>query len=211
MDISVIAFLAFLAVAGGLGAAVMVVKDLLRGRKRSGDSPDDAPLRLRRVPRDSTQTSAPGLAAAFDRWFLQLVRETGLAMTPVAATLLMVFCGVVFGSALFVLNEQPALALVGMLIGMVVGLAFLMVRRAQRVKLLQEQLPDALDTLARSMRAGQSLDQAVRFTGQQIPEPLAGEFRVCAKQLAMGLSISAVMRSLVDRVRLFDVRIFTLR
>jgi tight adherence protein B len=63
--------------------------------------------------------------------------------------------------------------------------------------------------LARSLRAGRSIDEAVQMAGTQLPEPLAKEFRFCGNQLALGLSLPAVMRSLVDRVRLFDVRIFT--
>ncbi|KKK72593.1 hypothetical protein LCGC14_2902330, partial [marine sediment metagenome] len=145
----------------------------------------------------------------FDRWFLNLIRETGLPITAAEAGLMLVFCGVVVGSAMFVWNEHPVTGMVGVMMGMAAALGYYMIRRTQYIRLLQDQLPTALDMLARGMLAGQSLDQAVELVGERSPNPLAGEFRFCAKQLAMGLSLTGVMRSLVDRVRLFDVRIFT--
>ena len=212
MSIAVIAFAAFLTVAAALGALILGVKDLLPASKASDPPRDGAagvPLRLRRLSPRSAKTASAGLTGSFDRWFYQLVTETGLSMTPTAATLLLVLIGAFCGAALFVWNEEPTLAVAGMLIGIVAGLAFLMVKRSQRIKLLQDQLPVALDMLAHSVRAGQSLDQAVQFAGNHSPEPLAAEFSICAKQLKMGLSVAAVMRCLVDRVRLFDIRIFT--
>ena len=94
-------------------------------------------------------------------------------------------------------------------IAMVIPLAFLIYRQKKHVRKLQDQLPGALEMLSRSVRAGKSLDQAIKLAGDQAPEPLAREFRWCALQLEMGLSMAAVMRLLVERVRLQDVRIFT--
>jgi tight adherence protein B len=75
------------------------------------------------------------------------------------------------------------------------------------VKLLQDQLAPALEILARSVRAGQALDQAIGHLGRNSPEPLATEFRFCARQLEMGLGMPAAMRSLVGRLQMYDVRI----
>ena len=70
-----------------------------------------------------------------------------------------------------------------------------------------DQFPDTVDLMARAVRAGESLDQAITLIGEQGPEPLAKEFRRCAKQLEMGLSIPAAMRALVFRVRLLEIKI----
>ncbi len=47
----------------------------------------------------------------------------------------------------------------------------------------------------------------LRLLGEHTPEPLAKEFRWCGKQLQMGLALSAVMQGLLERVRLYDLRI----
>jgi tight adherence protein B len=161
------------------------------------------------MPRPSGDQTNGGPLRSFDCWFERMVRETGLGMTATEAVLLLILCGAVLAGGMFIWNEQPLTAAVGMMLGMAAATVYLIVRRMRHIKLLQEQLPTALDMLARGLRAGQSLDEALELVGQRSPQPLAKEFRFCAHQLAMGLSMPAVMRSLVDRVRLFDVRIFT--
>jgi tight adherence protein B len=111
------------------------------------------------------------------------------------------------GVAMFVWDERLATAVVVALIALPLPLLVLSFQRARRVARLQEQLPPALEILARSIRAGQSLDQAIKLLGQHSPEPLAKEFRWCAQQLEMGLSLPAVMRSLSQRVQIYDMRI----
>ena len=74
--------------------------------------------------------------------------------------------------------------------------------------LLQKQFPAALEFLARSVRAGHSLDEAIALAGSEGPQPLAAEFAYCSRQLAMGLGMPATVRSLADRIRLVDVKIF---
>jgi tight adherence protein B len=212
VSISLIAILILVALALAMSAAALVVKDLLHARPDGALATSESgkePLRLRRLPKAPDDRTVNGPLDRFDRWFLRLIRETGLPLTPTNAVLLLVLCGALAGGALFVWNEHPLPAIIGVSLGMAGALTYLVVQRARRVQQLQGQLPSALEMLARGMRAGQSLDQAVALVGERSPEPLATEFRLCAKQLAMGLSLAAVMRSLVDRVRLFDVRIFT--
>jgi tight adherence protein B len=208
---SIIALILFVAAASTLAAVGFLIRDL-SSRRRSdpaGPAANSGPARLRRLPRRSSDPSNGGPLQSFDLWFERLVRETGLEMTPAEAVLLLIFCGTVLGAGMFLWSEQPLTATIGMVLGMGTALTYLIVRRMRHVGLLQEQLPPALDMLARSLRAGQSLDEALELVGQRSPQPLAKEFSFCAHQLAMGLSMPVVMRSLVDRVRLFDVRIFT--
>ena len=207
MNASVLGLLIFAALATGCAAVALAFKDLLlarRGRRESLPPPS----RLHRRPRDAEHRPA-GAVGAFDRWFLRLVRETGMSLSPTEAVLVLILCGSVVGGAIFIFSEHPVAAVLGVLLGMGAALSCLAARRARHIRKLQDQLPTALDMLARSMRAGLSVDESVEMAGQQLPEPLAQEFRHSANQLALGLSLPAVMRSLVDRVRLFDVRIFT--
>ena len=205
MNASVLGLLIFAALATGCAAVALALWDLLLARRGRREAP---PLRLHFRPRAAENRPA-GAVGAFDRWFLRLVRETGMSLSPTEAVLVLVLCGSVVGSAIFVFSEHPVAAVLGVLLGMGAALSYLAARRSRHVRKLQDQLPAALDMLARSMRAGLSVDESVEMAGHQLPEPLAREFRHSANQLSLGLSIPAVMRSLVDRVRLFDVRIFT--
>jgi tight adherence protein B len=209
MSASLVASLVFLAAASAIGALVLAAQDVLSAWRAHRRARSGAPVKLRRLPRAVEQKPAGGPVSKFDHWFSGLVRDTGLRWDLVSAALLLVFCGIALGGFLFLLREHVPLALLGAIVGTLAPLGYLIGRRRRRIRQLQGQLAPALDMLARSVRAGESLDQALDLVGQSSPEPLAAEFRWCSKQLEMGLSIPAVMRSLVERVRLYDVRIFT--
>src|SRR5262249_12833492 len=73
---------------------------------------------------------------------------------------------------------------------------------------LQDQLPDALFLLARSMRAGRSIDQAIQLVGEQGVPPLSKEFQRMHRQLELGLPLHQTVQSTADRAGLLDFNIF---
>jgi tight adherence protein B len=207
MTPSLIALFVFLAVISGFGALLLATQNTHLAQQAAGKTGAPA-VRLRRLPREPKDNGG-GVVTAFDRWFVRTLRESGLLWEPVTAALLIVLSAIVVGSALFLWNEHALVTLGGLCVGLLVPLMVILYKRRKRIKQLQDQLPAALDMLSRAVRAGQSLDQALDVVGKHSPEPLAAEYRMCARQLDMGLSVPAVMRALVERVRLYDVRIFT--
>jgi tight adherence protein B len=79
--------------------------------------------------------------------------------------------------------------------------------RARRQRIMREQLPDVIEHIARAVRAGQTVDQAINLVGDTSPQPLGIEFRRCAGQLNMGLSVDAAMRALSRRVAIPEMRL----
>ncbi|WP_297455849.1 type II secretion system F family protein [Ferrovum sp.] len=75
---------------------------------------------------------------------------------------------------------------------------------------IEEQLPDALDMLAQSLRAGHAFSGAFRVVGQQSPEPIGSEFRMTSDEVTYGSSIREAVLGLAQRVELMDVRYFVL-
>jgi len=202
---TIIAILVFGALCFGLAAMLLVVQDMSVARQ----SATGRKFRLNQLPLDRRAPAPRTAIGRFDHWFYRLIIESGVSWTPVAAILSMLFLGTLVGGIVLVVSDAPLAATIGVLIGMAVALVLLMNTRGRRIRRLQEQLPPALEMLARAVRAGESLDQAVQLAGEKSPEPLAVEFRRCANQLAMGLSMECVMKSLVHRVRITDMKIFT--
>jgi tight adherence protein B len=189
-------------------AVFLLVRDLAFGGAVTGQGTVSGG-QLRRFRLSHRQAPADNALGEFDNWLERVVVESGLPWSTTTAVLLALLVGLAVGGGLFVWLEAPMPATLGMFAGMAVVLMYLMYTRSRRLSLLQEQLPQALEMLARAVHAGESLDQAVQLVGEQSSEPLATEFRRCANQLNMGLSLSAVMRALVHRVRLLDFRIFS--
>jgi tight adherence protein B len=208
MSVEVVSLVVFVAVVAVVAAVAMAVRDV-RAARQASQAVAAQPARLQRL-RPPEREAAPEISVAgFDRWFAGLVQESGLEWSPTVTALLMVMWGVLCAIALFTYNERFEVAVVAGLVFMPLPLAYLIVRRARRLAKLQDQMPPALDTLARSIRAGQTLEQAIALVGDHSPDPLAKEFRWCAKQFHMGLGLPAVMRSLVRRVPLYDARILS--
>lgn len=81
-------------------------------------------------------------------------------------------------------------------------------KRSKRISEIEQQLPEALDFLARSMRAGHAFSVSLEMLGEELPAPLGQEFRVLFNELNLGAPIEVAMANFVARIPLLDTRIF---
>jgi tight adherence protein B len=86
----------------------------------------------------------------------------------------------------------------------------LMVRRKQhrRIVTFQAQLPDAIDMLVNAMKAGYSLQAAMKFVGDEVPPPLGPEFARFYDEQRLGMDVRAALTALQSRVDTLDLRMF---
>jgi tight adherence protein B len=87
---------------------------------------------------------------------------------------------------------------------------YVRVKQKARLDKLQAQLPDAFDLMARVIRAGQTMSQALQAVADEFEQPIAGEFVYCYEQQNMGLSPELALRDLARRTGLLEVKIFVL-
>jgi tight adherence protein B len=81
-------------------------------------------------------------------------------------------------------------------------------KNGARMKLLEEQLPEALDFIARAIRAGHAFSVSLEMLANEGPDPIRTEFRKVHTQVNLGGALEPALRSLVDRVPIVDVRFF---
>jgi tight adherence protein B len=145
-----------------------------------------------------------GPLARFDAWFDTAVRRAELDASPAGVVAVMMLLAVAAGGGLYLWKESLGLAGLGIVVGLAVPLAVVTVYyRAYRWR-LQAQLPDAYRMLAGSVRANQSLEQAIEFYAKHGGPPLAEHFAHCAGLLQLGLSPVRAVQSTAERVRLLD-------
>jgi tight adherence protein B len=84
----------------------------------------------------------------------------------------------------------------------------MLVRRARRRRLarIEEQLPDAADFIARALRAGHSFSNVLQIVGNELPEPLSGEFRIAREEINYGVPLSEALHNMAGRIPLTDLR-----
>jgi tight adherence protein B len=81
-------------------------------------------------------------------------------------------------------------------------------KRAKTIRAFEEQFPEALDFLSRSMRAGHGFTIALEMLGSDSPDPLGTAFRRVSNELQLGSSLETALGKLVTLVPLVDVRFF---
>ena len=70
---------------------------------------------------------------------------------------------------------------------------------AKHQRRVEDQLPEALDFLARVLRAGHSLATGLQMAAEELPDPLAAEFRRCYDQHSLGTALEVSMKEMADR------------
>jgi tight adherence protein B len=92
------------------------------------------------------------------------------------------------------------------------SLPYWYVRRVatKRLKKFEEQLPQAVEMIAVSLRAGHALTTGLLMVAEEVENPLGGEFRLLYDQQTYGKPIPDVLREFADRVPLLDARIFVM-
>lgn len=87
-------------------------------------------------------------------------------------------------------------------------LAYVQYRRLRRLRKLEQQLPDALDLLARALRAGHAFGAGLQMIGDEMSEPIASEFRFVHDEVNFGVALEQALSNLSVRVPITDVRYF---
>jgi tight adherence protein B len=85
---------------------------------------------------------------------------------------------------------------------------FVRYKRWQRFEAFEEQFPEALDFLARSMRAGHAFSISLEMLGDESPDPLGQEFRTLFNEQNLGAPLDVALGNMVLRLPLVDVRFF---
>jgi len=203
VSVDVIGLIVFMSITALVGVV------LIASTRTRHEVNEDAVRRgaIRRFPRTTVESSAT-VFHVFDQWFARTLFLSGLDVDPITASFVISLLGTLLGSMAWAAGGSPIVAGAVGVLGGTMGVVILFGIKGVRVHKFQNQFPGALELLARAVRAGESFDQAVALVGQSAPEPVAIEFRRCARHLEMGLSISAATEAFFQRMHLIDVRIF---
>jgi tight adherence protein B len=163
--------------------------------------------------RDEGLSALPWLDRALGNWskigaFQHVLSQAGIEAKPgkiILTTAVVAMAGYLCASLFF------GKALFGLAAAVVVGVIPIFVifyRRRSRLRAFEKNLPEAIDLLARAVRAGHALYNGIEIVGQEMNEPLAGEFRKTFEEQRLGLEFREALVNLTKRVPLQDVKFF---
>ena len=82
--------------------------------------------------------------------------------------------------------------------------------RTKRFKQFEIQLPEVADLISRSLRAGHAFSSAIQMVGDEMPDPVATEFRITFDEINYGMGMNDALQNLAIRVPLTDLRYFVI-
>jgi tight adherence protein B len=136
----------------------------------------------------------------------QHIRQADVQITVSRLLAFSCIAGVLaFFAAFTVMNV--VLALIPTAIAFGLPIFYVSMLRKKRLRKINAQLPDALDLLGRSLAVGHAFSEALNQVGSEMPEPIAGEFRIVFEEQKLGLSTKAALDGLSERVPLTDLRL----
>ena len=184
----------------------------VQGRRQARER--ELARRIGAVARDPVEVAAglvrtaTGSRDGVAGWLEEEARAAGADLTAADVGRRIAVTSLVGVLAMVVLTRSP-LGAVGILAGAV---PVLLLRRdaVARAERLTDQLPDALDLIARSLQAGLGVVEAMRGVAEEIPQPLAGELGRAWEEQNLGRDLRDVLGDLCRRnPRSFDLRMFT--
>ncbi|MBI3223305.1 MAG: type II secretion system F family protein [Nitrosomonadales bacterium] len=156
---------------------------------------------------------------ALDRLLLEIPRihhldkllvQSGVALN-VAGFLWLMLMGALAGVVLATVFDLPLFAIIGAGIALgILPLLYLLNAKRKRLIAFELQLPDALDLMGRALRAGHAFPGALKMVGEEMPEPVAGEFRTTFEELNYGINLKDALQNLAMRAPSEDLRYFVI-
>jgi len=139
------------------------------------------------------------------------IQQAGLTITVNSLLMMMVVLtvpGALLGAKLNFLMFPGPSALAGAVLFGVLPYVYVLRMRTKRLGAFEEQFPEALEFLARAMRAGHAFSIALEMLSEESPQPLGAEFRKVYNEHNLGLPIETALSNLTERVPLLDVKFF---
>lgn len=134
--------------------------------------------------------------------------KAAIAFSPKQLIMLMgglsvvAFMGLTIGT-----STEPAIRLI-ISIGIGVGAVYFWIsaKAKKRMGMIEEQLPDAVELMVRSLRVGHPFVNAISIVSKEIQDPLASEFGVIADESAYGRDIGEALKDMAERLDMQDLR-----
>jgi len=135
-------------------------------------------------------------------------QKANIAFSPVQLIMIMVglsavaFVGLTIGTG----AAAPLRLLISVVMG--VGGVFVWVngKAKKRIAMIEEQLPDAVELMVRSLRVGHPFSSAIGIVAREVPDPLGSEMGIISDEAAYGRDMGEALKAMAERIDLQDLR-----
>lgn len=166
---------------------------------------------LESLRRNPTGTEGSGFRMFKVADLSELVAQAGLVVAPGRVMGIMAGVGIATTLLFFALvpgSPRWAAPVVGLLFGGGLPIVVLRFLKTQRIKKLSAQLPDALDLMVRSLRAGHPMNAALSLVSKEMPDPIGTEMGIVVDEMTYGMGFREALENLRGRIPAPDLHYF---
>jgi len=138
----------------------------------------------------------------------KLLAQAGMSMRAGNFLGISAISGIAATIIAYGLGKKVEFAWIALLIGFIIPYSYASIRRNRRFEKFEELFPEAIDTLARAVRAGHAFTTALEMITNEVAEPVASEFRQLYEEQKFGMPVRDALMNLTVRVPLVDVKFF---
>lgn len=135
-------------------------------------------------------------------------QRANIAFSPFQLMLLMVALGVIafIGMTVGTSTSPPVRAAIS--VGMGIGSVFIWInnKAKKRMAMMDEQLPDAVELMVRSLRVGHPFTSTLAIVAKEIPDPLGTEMGMIADEATYGRDVGEALKDMAERIEMQDLR-----
>jgi tight adherence protein B len=217
MDPILVSLLAFVVVAGLIGSVAFFLRDSDDGRAserldalvgRGGRRESSADLLLKQA---LSEVDKKTILDALTPKFLSMDRvfeQADANIRPSALFAISLGLALVGGMLSALIARTVYVAPVGATLFLSIPWLWLWNKRRVRLKTFAAQLPDALELVARALRAGHSLAAGLHVVAEEMPPPISKEFGRVYEEQNLGIPLEEALRGICLRVPNLDLRFF---
>ena len=135
-------------------------------------------------------------------------QKANMAFTPPQLIMMMAVLGVVAFVGLTVGTTASPIIRVVISVAMGIGGVFVWInnKAKKRLSMLEEQLPDAVELMVRSLRVGHPFSSALTIVSKEVPDPLGSEMGVISDEAAYGRDVGEALKGMAERLDMQDMR-----
>lgn len=176
-------------------------------------APERTPEEELALMRDEQLSQIPALDSLLRRSarvseLQKMLEQAGLQIRAGNFLGLCCLAGVVTAILVYLLSGKIEISWAGLLIGFFMPYSYASMKRHKRFTKFDELFPEAIDTLARAVRAGHAFTTALEMITNEVNEPVAGEFRQLYEEQKFGMPVRDALLNLTARVPSVDVKFF---
>jgi tight adherence protein B len=191
-------------------ARARLIKERLANERKA---PERDPEEVLALLRDEQLSQIPALDTLLRRSarvteIQKMLAQGGLSMRAGNFLGVSALAGVVVTIVAYILSKRVEVAWVALVLGFLLPYSYASYRRNKRFEKFEELFPEAIDTLARAVRAGHAFTTALEMIANEVAEPVSGEFRQLYEEQKFGLPVRDALINLTERMPLVDVKFF---